>query len=83
MVKSFGWVVIIVSAPVQILGFFGFFRLGLDLGSDLGTCWDGGLGLGQPCMHASRKSTCSCENYHAPTDHKQSELEHFKIRSVS
>ena len=24
---------------------FGFFRLGLDLGSDLGTCWDGGLGL--------------------------------------
>ena len=25
---------------------FGFFRLGLDLGPGLGTCWDGGSGLG-------------------------------------
>ena len=53
MVKSWGWGggvvvahVIFVSAPVQRLGFFGFFRLGLDLGSDLGTYCDGGLGLG-------------------------------------
>ena len=38
--------VIIVSAPAQRIGFFGFFRLGLDLGSTLGTYWDGGLGLG-------------------------------------
>ena len=25
---------------------FGFFTLGLDIGSDLGTCWEGVLGLG-------------------------------------
>ncbi len=39
MLKSWGWVggwvvahVIIVSAPVQRIGFLGFFRLGLNLG---------------------------------------------------
>ena len=37
---------IIVSAPVQRIVFFGFFRLGLDLGLDLWSYWDGGLGLG-------------------------------------
>ena len=35
----------IVSAQVQTIGFFDF-GLGLDLGFDLGTCWDMGLGLG-------------------------------------
>ena len=39
------WVahVIIVSAPVQNIG-FGFLRLGLDSGSGLGVCWDRGFG---------------------------------------
>ena len=41
---------IIVSAPVHKIGKFFDLGLGLDLGSDLGTCWDG-FGLGQPCMH--------------------------------
>ena len=47
MVKSFGWWVahvIIVSAPVQIIGIFGFFGLGLNLRSGFGACWDWGLG---------------------------------------
>ena len=49
MVKSWGWGgvvahVINVSAPVQIIGFLGFFRLGLNLGSGFVTCWDRGLG---------------------------------------
>ena len=41
-----GWVahVIIASAPVQRIGFLVFLRLGLNFGSALGTCWDGGLG---------------------------------------
>ena len=57
MLKSWGWWggvvvahVIIVSAPVHKIGKFFDLGLGLDLGSDLGTCWDG-FGLGQPCMH--------------------------------
>ena len=36
--------VIIVSAPVQRIGFLGFFRLGLTLGSGFDACWDWGLG---------------------------------------
>ena len=35
--------VIIVSAQSKELG-FGFFRLGLTLGSEFGACWDRGLG---------------------------------------
>ena len=41
MVKSCGWsgvVAHVVSAPVQRIGFLDF--------SDLGICWDRGLGLG-------------------------------------
>ena len=34
---------------------FGFFRLGLDLGSDLETCWDGELGLGLRLDNISNK----------------------------
>ena len=36
-------IVIIVSAQSKELG-FGFFRLGLTLGSEFGACWDRGLG---------------------------------------
>ena len=35
--------VIIVSAQSKELG-FGFFRLGLTLGSEFGACWDRGSG---------------------------------------
>ena len=38
--------VIIVSAPVQRIGFWGFSVLVRTFGSGLGDCWDGGLGLG-------------------------------------
>ena len=31
-------------SPVQRVGFVGFFRLGLTLGSGFGVCWDRGLG---------------------------------------
>ena len=37
---------IIVSAPVQRIGFGGFFRLGQDFWVRTWDCWDGGLGLG-------------------------------------
>ena len=42
------WVahVIIVSAPVQRNGFWGFSFLVRKLGQDFRDCWDGGLGLG-------------------------------------
>ena len=38
--------VIIVSAPVQKIGFWGFSELVRTLGSGSGACWDMGLGLG-------------------------------------
>ena len=38
--------VIIVSAPVQRIWFWGFLVLVRAFGSGLGDCWDGGLGLG-------------------------------------
>ena len=43
-----GWVahVIIVSAPVQRIGFWGFSVLVRTFGSGHGDCWDGGLRLG-------------------------------------
>ena len=31
-------------SSVQRIGFLGFFRLGLSLGSGFGACWDRGLG---------------------------------------
>ena len=31
-------------SPVQRIGFLGFFRLGLTLGSGFRACWDRGLG---------------------------------------
>ena len=37
---------IIVSAPVQRIGFWGFSVLVRTFGSGLGDCWDRGLGLG-------------------------------------
>ena len=54
MVKSCGWGgwvgwvahVIIVSAPVQRIGFWGFSVLVRTFVSGLRDCWDGGLGLG-------------------------------------
>ena len=42
--RVYGSLVIIVSAPVQRIGFWGFFRLGLTLESGFGACWDRGLG---------------------------------------
>ena len=44
--RVFGSLVIIVSAPVQRIGFLGFSDLVRTFGSGLGDCWDGGLGLG-------------------------------------
>ena len=38
--------VIIVSAPVQKIGFWGFSDMVRTLGSGCGACWDRGLGLG-------------------------------------
>ena len=38
--------VIIVSAPVQKIGFWGLSDLVWTLGSGSGACWDRGLGLG-------------------------------------
>ena len=38
--------VIIESAPVQRIGFWGFSDLVRTFGSGLGNCWNGGLGLG-------------------------------------
>ena len=38
--------VIIVSAPVQKIGFWGFSEFVRTLGSGSGACWDMGLGLG-------------------------------------
>ena len=37
---------VIIVQPIPKNWVFGFFRLGLDLGSNLGTYWDGGLGVG-------------------------------------
>ncbi len=39
-----GWVAHVIIASVQRIGFLFFLRLGLNFGSALGTCWDGGLG---------------------------------------
>ena len=44
--RVYGSLVIIVSAPVQRIGFWGFSDLVRTFGSGLGDCWDGGLGLG-------------------------------------
>ena len=52
VIGGVGWVggvvahVIIVSAPVQRIGFLVFFRLGLTLGSRFGACWGWDRGLG-------------------------------------
>ena len=49
VVGGVGWWVahvIIVSAPVQRIWFWGFLVLVRAFGSGLGDCWDGGLGLG-------------------------------------
>ena len=44
--RVYASLVIIVSAPVQRIGFWGFSVLVRTFGSGLGDCWDGGLGLG-------------------------------------
>ena len=44
--RVYASLVIIVSAPVQRIGFWGFSVLVRTFGSGLGNCWDGGLGLG-------------------------------------
>ena len=44
--RVYGSLVIIVSAPVQRIGFWGFSVLVRTSGSGLGDCWNGGLGLG-------------------------------------
>ena len=44
--RVYASLVIIVSAPVQRIGFWGFSVLVMTFGSGLGDCWDGGLGLG-------------------------------------
>ena len=50
MVKPCGWggggLSDYCVSPIPKNRVFGFFRLGLDFGSNLGTCWDGGFGLG-------------------------------------
>ena len=44
--RVYGSLVIIVSAPVQRIGFWGFSVLVRTFVSGLRDCWDGGLGLG-------------------------------------
>ena len=44
--RVYGSLVIIVSAPVQRIGFWGFSDLVRTFGSGLGDCWNGRLGLG-------------------------------------
>ena len=44
--RVYASLVIIVSAPVQRIGFWGFSVLVRTFGSGLGDCWDRGLGLG-------------------------------------
>ena len=51
IIKSWGWdggggQCDYCVSPSSKNWIFGLFILGLDLGSDLGTCWDGGLGIG-------------------------------------
>ena len=53
--RVYASLVIIVSAPVQRIGFWGFSVLVRTFGSGLGDCWDRGLGLGHGLDNTLRR----------------------------
>ena len=60
---------------------FGFFRLGLDLGPGLGTCWDRGLGLGLGLDNTLcfKIETAGQFNPYQPVKFSTKQMNHYKI----